>query len=345
MHSHQMIEAAVPPTGTGSSETPIVRVSNLSVEYWKQDQRTLAVESLSFQVTTGRTLAIVGESGSGKTAICRAVIGMMPRVASLSGDIVIAGKSMVGASDDEWKRIRGRVVAMVLQDPSRSLNPTKRVGEQISEAVTLHLGFRGREARREAEMLMDMLMIDAAISRYSSYPHQLSGGMKQRIAIAVAIAGRPQLLLADESVRSLDPIAKATTLKLLKDIQRDRGMAMVLVSHNLNGLRAIADEIMVMYGGRAVERAAAKALLSRPRMPYTRDLLSATPGCEMTRQTLLSSSMGKSDIAIRTDQGCKYVQRCLEATDLCKSVKPVMQDIAANHEVACLNPLGSRACG
>jgi oligopeptide/dipeptide ABC transporter ATP-binding protein len=324
MHSHQMIEAAVPPTGTGSSETPIVRVSNLSVEYWKQDQRTLAVESLSFQVTTGRTLAIVGESGSGKTAICRAVIGMMPRVASLSGDIVIAGKSMVGASDDEWKRIRGRVVAMVLQDPSRSLNPTKRVGEQISEAVTLHLGFRGR---------------------YSSYPQQLSGGMKQRIAIAVAIAGRPQLLLADESVRSLDPIAKATTLKLLKDIQRDRGMAMVLVSHNLNGLRAIADEIMVMYGGRAVERAAAKALLSRPRMPYTRDLLSATPGCEMTRQTLLSSSMGKSDIAIRTDQGCKYVQRCLEATDLCKSVKPVMQDIAANHEVACLNPLGSRACG
>jgi oligopeptide/dipeptide ABC transporter ATP-binding protein len=322
-------------------EAPVLSVTNLSVVYWRHNERTLAVDSISFELSAGKTLAIVGESGSGKTAVCRAVIGMLPRSASLSGDICVAGKTMTGSPSSAWEGIRGRVIAMVLQDPSRSLNPTRRVGEQISDAVTLHLGLRGQAARRESELLMDLLMIDSARSRYSSYPHQLSGGMRQRIAIAIAIAARPRLLLADESVRALDPIAKSTTLKLLKHIQKDRGMSILLVSHNLNSLQGFADDVMVMFGGRAVERASAQSLLSHPRMPYTRDLLRATPGPAMTRQGLLSSSMGEIRYAAPMTDGCVYFRRCDRSNEGCGSMKPAMVRIALDHDVACLQPLGN----
>jgi oligopeptide transport system ATP-binding protein len=327
--------------GSSPSGVPVLRVCNLSVVYWRHNEPTLAVDALSFEISKGRTLAVVGESGSGKTAVCRAAIGMLPRSASLSGDVLINGSAMAGRPHSAWESIRGRVIAMVLQDPSRSLNPTRRVGEQVSDAVTLHLGLRGQAARREAERLMDLLEIDAARSRYSLYPHQLSGGMRQRIAIAIAIAGRPQLLLADESIRALDPITRSTTLKLLKDIQKDRGMSILLVSHNLNSLQGFADEVMVMFGGRAVEHAAAKALFSHPRMPYTRDLLRATPGPAMTRQGLLSSSMGEIHYAAPVNDGCRYVRRCERSNESCASVKPELVRIGIGHDVACWQPLGN----
>jgi oligopeptide/dipeptide ABC transporter ATP-binding protein len=323
------------------SETLILSVKNLSVAYRGQNERILAVDSLSFELGAGRTLAIVGESGSGKTAICRAVIGMLPRSAAVSGDIIVDGRSMTGMPSSAWESIRGRVIAMVLQDPSRSLNPTRRVGEQISEAVTLHLGLRGQAARHEAELLMDLMKIDSAKSRYSSYPYQLSGGMRQRIALAIAIAARPRLLLADESIRALDPVTKSTTLRLLKDIQKDRGMAVLLVSHNLNSLQGFADEVMVMFGGHAVELAAAQSLFSCPRMPYTRDLLRATPGPAMTRQGLLSSSMGEIHYAAPNGGGCRYFSRCEKSNEVCGSSRPEMARIAVDHDVACWQPLGN----
>jgi oligopeptide/dipeptide ABC transporter ATP-binding protein len=338
--SHHVTVAPESLSCRRTSEAPIVGVNNLSVVYWRHNEPTLAVDSLSFELSAGRTLAVVGESGSGKTAVCRAIIGMLPRSASLSGDIRIAGRTMTGLPNSAWEGIRGRVIAMVLQDPSRSLNPTRRVGEQIADAVTLHLGLRGQAARHEAELLMDLLKIDSARSRYRSYPHQLSGGMKQRIAIAIAIAARPRLLLADESTRALDPIAKSTTLRLLKDVQKDRGMSLFLVSHNLNSLQGFADDVMVMFGGRAVEAAAGQSLFSHPRMPYTRDLLRATPGPNMTRQGLLSSSMGEIHCAAPRSDGCRYFTRCESSREACGSKRPELTRIAVGHDVACWHPLG-----
>lgn len=334
-----MAEGHQPLSCEGPPEAPILSVNKLSVVYWREKESTLAVDSLSFDLAVGRALAIVGESGSGKTAVCRAVIGMLPPSASTSGEIFIAGKSMTGMPRATWESIRGRVIAMALQDPSRSLNPTRRVGDQISDAVTLHLGLRGREARREAEVLMDLLRVDSMKSRYSSYPHQLSGGMRQRIAMAIAIAGKPRLLLADESTRALDPLAKSAMLGLLKHIQKDRGMSVLLVSHNLNGLEGFADEIMVMFGGRAVEHATARSLLSLPRMPYTRDLLRASPGPAMTRQGLLSSGAGEGRYVAPSSNGCRYIPRCERASEVCASTKPELDRIAVDHEVGCWHPL------
>jgi oligopeptide/dipeptide ABC transporter ATP-binding protein len=327
--------------GKSSSEALILNVRKLSVAYCGQNERILAVDSLSFELAAGKTLAIVGESGSGKTAICRAVIGMLPRSASMSGDIIVDGRRMTGMPSSAWESIRGRVIAMVLQDPSRSLNPTRRVGEQISDALTLHLGLRGQAARHEAELLMDLLKIDSARLRYSSYPHQLSGGMRQRIAMAIAIAARPRLLLADESIRALDPVTKSTALRLLKDIQKERGMSVMLVSHNLNSLQGFADEVMVMFGGHAVERASTQSLFSCPRMPYTRDLLRATPGPAMTRQGLLSSGVGEIHYAAPNGDGCRYFSRCEKSNEACGSGRPEMAGIAAGHDVACWHPLGN----
>jgi oligopeptide/dipeptide ABC transporter ATP-binding protein len=336
---HPMTSASNLSSHRLHSESPILSVNKLSVEYWRQNECTVAVDRVSFELFAGRTLAIVGESGSGKTAVCRAILGMLPHTASVSGEISVIGTTMSGLPSRAWEDIRGRVIAMVLQDPSRSLNPTRRVGEQISDAVTLHLGFRGRAARCEAELLMDLLKIDSARARYSSYPHQLSGGMKQRIAIAIAIAARPRLLVADESIRALDPIARSTTLRLLKDIQTDRGMSILLVSHNLNCLQGFADEVMVMLGGRAVERAAAQSLFSFPRMPYTRDLLRATPGPKMTRQGLLSSSVGIISHSAPTVGGCRYFLSCERSNEACGAAKPEIRRIEGCHEVACWQPL------
>jgi ABC-type dipeptide/oligopeptide/nickel transport system ATPase component len=208
----------------------------------------------------------------------------------VSGDIRVAGKHIAADSRSGFDDIRGRVIAMVLQDTARSLDPTRRIGRQIADAVELHLGMRGSAARREAESLMDLLRIDSARSRYHSYPHELSGGMKQRIAMAVAIAGRPRLLIADESMRALDPMARSAIVKLLKDIQQERGMSLLLVSHNLHSLQGLADEILVMFAGHVVERAPAASLLAGPRMPYTRALLRATPGPGTTREAFFSGS-------------------------------------------------------
>jgi oligopeptide/dipeptide ABC transporter ATP-binding protein len=320
---------------SGTADVPVLSVKDLCVSYRRQNQETLAVDALSFEVAAGKTLAIVGESGSGKTATCRAVIGLLPPWASVSGDIRIAGRSMAGTQGSAWHGIRGRVIAMVLQDPGRSLNPTRRVGEQIADAVALHLGLRGRAARNEAELLMDLLKIESARSRYSSYPHELSGGMRQRIAIGIAVAGRPRLLLADESIRSLDPMARSTTLALLKDIQRERGMSVVLVSHNLHSLHQFADEVMVMLAGRAVELATAKSLLANPQMPYTRALLGATPTAYTTLQSLLSSGRGERNVVSHGLDGCRFLSHCETFSGQCQASRPGLTKTATGHQVAC----------
>jgi oligopeptide/dipeptide ABC transporter ATP-binding protein len=252
----------------------------------------------------------------------------------VSGDIWVDGRHVAADRRGEFEGIRGRVIAMVLQDTARSLDPTRRIGQQIADAVALHLRLHGRAARLEAESLMDLLRIDAARSRYLSYPHELSGGMKQRVAIAIAVAGRPRLLVADESMRALDPMSKSATVRMLKDIQRERGMSLLLVSHNLHSLQGLADEILVMFAGRVVERAPAASLLARPRMPYTRALLRATPGPTTTREAFLCATKGDFN-TVGVAAGCAYAARCEVSVDECRSSKPPLREVLGPHAAAC----------
>lgn len=326
--------SAAPNLHPSSTGTPILKVRDLSVSFLRGAPGIRAVDSLCFEVPAGGSLALVGESGSGKTASCRAITGVLPPSATVSGDIWVNGKHIAAGRRSDFEGIRGRVIAMVLQDTARCLDPTRRVGQQIADAVGLHLGLHGRAARQEAESLMDLLRFDSAKARYGSYPHELSGGMKQRIAIAIAIAGRPRLLVADESMRALDPMSKSATVKLLKDIQRERGMALLLVSHNLHSLHGLVDEVLVMFAGRVVERAPTSSLLARPRMPYTRALLLATPGPTTTRQVFLSGSKGDFD-STTVASGCPYAARCESSIDECRSRRPPLKEVLGPHAAAC----------
>lgn len=272
--------AAVAPLNTPHHEarTTVLEVRGLSVAFPVRGQEpVIAVRSLSFQLARGATLAVIGESGSGKTTGCRALMGLLPATAQVQGAIRIEGREYMGQTAAEWQKVRGRVVSMVFQDPSRSLNPTMRVGAQIIETIRLHRPVNRSAAAREALELMDLLQIDAAASRFRSYPHELSGGMRQRVAIAVAVAARPRLLIADECTRALDPVTEAGTLQLLRDTQKELGMAMIMIGHNIHTLAGMADEILVMHAGDTVEHASADQVLRSPRMPYTRALLQAKP--------------------------------------------------------------------
>ncbi len=260
-----------------AAPTPsLLEVSDLSVRFLVHDKpHVCAVRSLSYRLDAGKTLAIVGESGSGKTTACRALMGLLPDSAVVLGGIRIDGGDYAEAPESVWRGIRGRLVSMVFQDPTRSLNPTMRVGAQIVEAIRLHRRVDLSEARREAVSIMDMLRIPSATSRFHQYPHELSGGMRQRVAIGMAIAARPKLLIADECTRSLDPLTEANTLRLFRDTQKELGMAIILIGHNLHTLAGVADDMLVMYGGEAVECGSATAIMNRPKMPYTRALRDA----------------------------------------------------------------------
>lgn len=263
-------------TPTVAPAPSLLEVSDLSVRFLVRDKPPVyAVRSLSYRLDAGKTLAIVGESGSGKTTACRALMGLLPSSAIVLGGIRIDGSDYADAQEPVWRSIRGRLVSMVFQDPTRSLNPTMRVGAQIVEAIRLHRRVDVSEARREAVSIMDMLRIPSAASRFHQYPHELSGGMRQRVAIGMAMAARPKLLIADECTRSLDPLTEANTLRLFRDIQKELGTAIILIGHNLRTLAGVADDMLVMYGGEAVECGSATAIMNRPKMPYTRALRDA----------------------------------------------------------------------
>jgi peptide/nickel transport system ATP-binding protein len=257
--------------------SPLLETRDLRVTFERHGRRVTAVESLSYRLAAGRTLAIVGESGAGKTAACRALMGLLPPAAVVAGSARLGGTELIGLGERELRRRRGADVAMVFQDPARSLNPTMRVGEQIAETIRAHRRLDRRAARRHAVELLTLMRLNLPEQQFYAYPHQLSGGMRQRVLIAIALACEPKLLIADEATKSLDVITQTEILELLADLQRRRGMAMILVSHDLRLATAYADEILVLQGGRLVEHGAASDVLERPRSAYTRALLGAVP--------------------------------------------------------------------
>jgi oligopeptide/dipeptide ABC transporter ATP-binding protein len=319
----------------------LLEVEDLRVAFAVGGREVRAVDGITYTVEPGRTLAIIGESGSGKTVGCRAIMGLLPRGTAISGSARIRGSELIGLSDNELRRHRGTDMAMVFQDPSRSLNPTMRIGAQITEAIRAHRQVGREEANAQAVELLRLVRIPAAERRFQEYPHQLSGGMRQRVMIAIALACRPKLLIADEATTALDVTTQAQIMELLLELQQELDMALILISHDLGLAASYADEVVVMYAGKIVEQAPASRLFGRGgtvRMRYTRALLDAIPHLERPAHGELPVVGGRPPDPTALPPGCSFAPRCASAADDCLAKAPALIEHAPGHRWACWHP-------
>jgi oligopeptide/dipeptide ABC transporter ATP-binding protein len=309
---------------------PLLKVDDLAVTFQTRHGTVHAVDGVSFALPAGRALGIVGESGSGKSVTARSVMGVLPGTARQSGSIVLDGTQLIGLPESGFRRIRGAVVSMIFQDPMRSLNPTIRIGHQLAEAIEAHGGRRDRRATtKRAHELLELVRMPAATERLRSYPHELSGGMRQRVMIALALASNPRLLIADEPTTALDVTIQAQILDLIDDLRRDLGMALILVTHDLAVAAERTDEIAVMYAGRLVERAPTADLFAGMRMPYTRALVDSIPGPGTPTHSRLRAIPGRPPtLGGLRGGGCAFEPRCFRAAEVgdgrerCRSEAP-----------------------
>jgi oligopeptide/dipeptide ABC transporter ATP-binding protein len=318
---------------------PLLELRDVRVAFDQGGRHVVAVDGLSYAVAPGRTLALIGESGSGKTVSSRAVVGLLPPTATVSGSIRFEGQELLGLSERQIRRHRGASVAMVFQDPARSLNPTMRIGAQVSEAIRAHQRKLDRAAAKDrAVELLRLVRLPAAEHRFVEYPHQLSGGMRQRVAIAIALAANPKLLIADEATTALDVTTQAQIMELLRDLQRQFGMAIVMISHDLGLAASFADEVVVMYAGRAVEQAPTRTLFANVRMPYTKALLEAIPRVERPPHAELPVVPGRPPDLAALPPGCPFAPRCPNVQELCRESAPPFAEGEPGHRWACWHP-------
>jgi oligopeptide/dipeptide ABC transporter ATP-binding protein len=326
-----------------SPSGPLLEVEDLTVSFPSRRGELRAVNGVSYELCPRQTLAIVGESGSGKTVSCRALMGLLPQAAVVTGSARFAGAELIGLTDDEMRRHRGTNIAMVFQDPSRSLNPTMKVGNQIAEAVRVHHKVGKAEAREQAVELLRLAQIPVPARRFLEYPHQLSGGMRQRVMIAIALACRPRLLIADEATTALDVTTQAQIMELLLELQAELGMTLMLISHDLGLAASYADEVIVMYAGQIVEQAPASRLFARVRMPYTQALFEAIPRLERPAHAPLPVIGGRPPDLSARPAGCPFAPRCRRAADDCHASPPPLAEHEPGHRWACWHPLETPA--
>ncbi len=322
----------------GAPAVPLLQVSDLRVRFRQRGQDVPAVNGVSYSLDTGTTLAVVGESGSGKTVSSRAVMGLLPPAATVSGSVRFQGTELLGLTDAQLRSRRGRDIAMVFQDPSRSLNPTMRIGAQVTEAIRAHRPVGRRAARDRAIELLALVRLPTPRRRFVEYPHQLSGGMRQRVMIAIALACHPKLLIADEATTSLDVTTQAQIMELLLELTDQLGMALMLISHDLGLAASYTDEVMVMYAGRIVEQAPTRQLFSRVRMPYTKVLLDAIPRLERPSHSLFPVIGGQPPDPVSLPPGCSFAPRCPSARDRCVTENPPLAEHEPGHLFACWYP-------
>lgn len=315
---------------------PFVEIRNLTVDFAQGDRSIRALHGVDLSVGRGEALGLVGESGSGKSVTWLAALGLLPGKARIAGSVMLDGQQLLHAPRRVLDGIRGRKVAMIFQDPSSSLNPVLRIGRQITEALGLHRGLKGAAATAEAKRLLDRVGIANAPRRLTDYPHELSGGMNQRAMIAMALAGEPDLLIADEPTTALDATVQAQILALLQEIRRDSGMSMVLISHDLGVVAENVDRVCVMYAGRLVEEAPSGRMFDRPRHPYTRGLLAALPALEGPRRRLVAIP-GTVPEPWNLPRGCAFAPRCGEAEDSCHRTMPPQISVDTNERVQCFH--------
>ena len=318
----------------------LLEVEDLHVSFATPRGELQAVQGVSFSLTHGKTLGIVGESGSGKTVLSRAVMGLLPRsTATQTGSVRYDTQEILNAPNDELRDLWSTHIAMVFQDPMTSLNPVQKIGHQILEPIRVHLKLPKDEAKETVLSLLMQVGIPSPVERYNAYPGQLSGGMRQRVMIAIALACAPRLLLADEPTTGLDVTVQAQILDLLSKLQRDRDMAMILVTHDLGVVATRTDEIIVMYAGNIVEHAPTNVLFKSMAMPYTEALLKSMPRIANPSHTRLVAIEGRPPDLLRPPAGCPFSPRCPYAKDKCFVEKPPLVEASPGHSYACWYPL------
>jgi peptide/nickel transport system ATP-binding protein len=324
------------------SLTPqLLVVKDLSTTFDTPAGPLAAVGGVSFDLNQNETMGIVGESGSGKTVLARTVMGLQPRSkVTVSGSVLLNGFEVVGASDVEKQKIWGLQVAMIFQDPMTSLNPVMRIGRQIDEILRVRLGMDRHAAKARAIELLELVGIPSPAERYHVFPGQLSGGMRQRVVIATALAGSPQLLLADEPTTGLDVTIQAQILNLLDEIKERMKMSVILVTHDLGVVATRTSRLIVMYAGRIVEMGSTRDVFVNHRMPYTRALLDGSPKVSNPSHTRLLAIPGRPPNLLKLPPGCSFAPRCSFATDRCHKERPELQPAnTPGHTFACWNPL------
>jgi peptide/nickel transport system ATP-binding protein len=324
------------------SESALLSVEDLHVEFRTERGTVYAVNGVSFDLHHGQTLGIVGESGCGKSVTSLALLGLLPRAGHVSsGRALYDGRDLVQMSPRELRDIRGKDIAMIFQDPMSSLNPVHRIGTQIREALTTHFDMSAKEADARVVELLEQVGIPSARSRAADYPHQFSGGMRQRAMIAMALACEPKLLIADEPTTALDVTIQAQILELLQTLVTDRGTALILITHDLGVVAGMCERVNVMYAGTMVETATADRIFSEPRHPYTLGLLQSVPRLDVGRRRALQPIPGQPRNMLSAPTSCPFAPRCTYRTEVCLEQLPVLQARGQDHKAACFNPVST----
>jgi oligopeptide transport system ATP-binding protein len=319
--------------------TPVLQVRNLTTRFKTERGVVTAVDNISFEVAAGETLAIVGESGSGKSVTSMSILRLIPSPPGRieNGEILFDGKDLLKLNEDEMRAIRGNRIAMVFQDSMSSLNPSITIGKQIAEPITLHRNASWKEAYDKARDLLSMVQIPDAQDRLSVYPHQFSGGMRQRSMIAMALACQPKLIIADEPTTALDVTVQAQILDLLKDLTQKAQTSMILITHDMGVVARYADRVAVMYGGRIVEQGPAREIFNRPAHPYTQGLLASIPRIDSDPSQPLPAIEGMPPDLSALPVGCAFAPRCPKATRECEASRPALAKVSEGHLKACFN--------
>ena len=315
---------------------PLLSITDLSVTFPTDRGAVRALDSVSLEVHTGETLALVGESGSGKSVTALSILRLIPDPGRIDqGSIVFEGQNLMTLDRRGIRAIRGNRIAMIFQEPMSSLNPVLTIGKQVAEPIRLHRGLSWKDARREAAELLAKVAIPDAAKRLDCFPHEFSGGMRQRVMIAMALACRPQLIIADEPTTALDVTVQAQILSMLKDLTQAANSALILITHDLGVVARYAERVAVMYGGRVVETAPARELYANPRHPYTQGLLASVPRLDDEADKRLVPIVGQPPDLAQLPTGCAFAARCPHVADSCRVELPLLEPVAKNHSMAC----------
>ena len=322
-----------------SADEPYLKVRDLEVEFTTEDGKLKAVDRVSYDVHRGKTLAIVGESGSGKSVSSLAVMGLLNRkTTAITGEVWLDGEELVAATEDRVRQLRGQKMSMIFQDPLSSLHPFYKIGKQLVEGVQVHQQVDKKAARARAKEMLERVGIPDPEKRLDAYPHELSGGMRQRVMIAMALLNDPEMIIADEPTTALDVTVQAQIIELLRDLQADFGTAIVLITHDLGVVADMADDVLVMYGGRCVEQADNRELFYRPQMPYTWGLLSSVPRMDINLERL-EPIAGNPPSLLNLPKGCVFRPRCTyydQVPDgLCDTTRPELTESEPGHLARC----------